>query len=84
MISHSIVLYMLLQDLHSACSCGGNGNHLLGLPLITAINDKVLPYSRSLVGVVLYLTCLPLFWLDDVSMMSPALPNDVDKRHLDC
>jgi hypothetical protein len=26
----------------------------------------------------------PLVWLDDVSMTSPALPNDVDKHHLDC
>jgi hypothetical protein len=26
----------------------------------------------------------PLLWLDDDSMTSPALLNDVDKRHLDC
>ncbi len=26
----------------------------------------------------------PHLWLDDISMISPALLNDVDKRHLDC
>jgi hypothetical protein len=32
--------------------------------------------SKSLVGGVLYVTCIPLFWLDDISMMSPASLND--------
>jgi hypothetical protein len=50
MNSGSIVLYMYLHDLHSACNCGNGGNHLLGLPLITAMNAMVLLYSRSLVG----------------------------------
>jgi hypothetical protein len=30
LISGSIVLYMILHNLHSACYCGGGGNHLLG------------------------------------------------------
>jgi hypothetical protein len=84
MISGSIVLYMLLHDLHSACYCGGSGNHPLGLPLITAIDAMALFYSGSLVGGVLYSTCIPTFWFDDVTMTSPALLNDVDKRHFDC
>jgi hypothetical protein len=42
LISGSIVLYMILHNLHSVCYCGGGGNHLLGLPLITAINAMVL------------------------------------------
>ncbi len=83
MISGSIVLYMLLQDLHSACYCGGGGNHPLGLPLITAINAIVLSHSESLVGGVLYLTCIPLFWLDAISKRSQALLNDVDRHHFD-
>jgi hypothetical protein len=33
-------------------------------------------FNRSLVGGVLYVTCIPLFWLDDVSMTSPASPNN--------
>jgi hypothetical protein len=43
LISGGIVLYMILHDLHSACYCGGGGNHLLGLPLITAIHAMFLP-----------------------------------------
>jgi hypothetical protein len=49
----------------------------MGLPLITAITAMVLLSSGFLVGGLLYLTCIPSFWLDDVSMMSPALLNDV-------
>ena len=47
MISGSIVLYMTLHTLHSACYCSDGGNHLLGLPLLTAININamVLMYS---------------------------------------
>jgi hypothetical protein len=37
LISGSIVLYMILHNLHSACYCGGGGNHLLGLPLISQL-----------------------------------------------
>ncbi len=58
LISSSIVLYMILHSLHSACYCGGGGNHLLGLHLITAINAMV--SSRFWVGGVLYSTCIPL------------------------
>jgi hypothetical protein len=36
----------------------------------------VLLFNRSLVGGVLYVTRIPLFWLDDISMTSPALLND--------
>jgi hypothetical protein len=57
MISGSTLLYMILHDFHSACYCGGGGDHLLGLPLLTAINAMVL--SRFLVGGVLYLTYIP-------------------------
>jgi hypothetical protein len=60
LISGSIVLYMILPNLHSACYCGSGGNHLLGLPLIAAINAMVL--SRFSVGGVLYLTCIPLLF----------------------
>ncbi len=49
----------------------------LGLPLITAITAVVLASGWSLLGGVLSLTCIPLFWLGDVSMMSPALLTDV-------
>ncbi len=44
LISGSIVLYMILHDLHCACYCGSGDKHLLGLPLITAINAMFLPY----------------------------------------
>ncbi len=33
-------------------------------------------FNRSLVGGVRYVTCIPSFWRDDVSMTSPALLND--------
>jgi hypothetical protein len=33
-------------------------------------------YNRSLVGGVRYVTRIPLFWLDDVSMTLPASLND--------
>jgi hypothetical protein len=52
---------------------------ILGLPLIIAITAMVILKS---VGGVLYLTFIPSFWLDDVSMMSPALLNDVDRHHI--
>jgi hypothetical protein len=82
MISGSIVLYMLLHDLYSACYCGGGGNHPLDLPLITAINAMVLSYSGSSVWSTVF-NMSPLVWLDDVSMTSPASLNNVDKRHFD-
>ena len=63
LISGSIVLYMILHDLQSACYCSSGGNQLLGLSLITAVNAMVLLYSRSLAGGVLYLSCIPLFGL---------------------
>ncbi len=44
LISGSIVLYMIIRNLHSACYCGGGGNYLLGLPLLTAINAMVVAY----------------------------------------
>ena len=44
-ISGSIVLYIILHGLHSACYCGGGGIHPLGLPLITVINAMALPYN---------------------------------------
>jgi hypothetical protein len=44
LISGSIVLYMILHDLQSACYCSSGGNQLLGLSLITAVNAMVLPY----------------------------------------
>jgi hypothetical protein len=83
LISGSIVLYMLLHNLHNSCYCGSGGNHPLGLPLITALNAMVLSYGGLLVGGVLYLTCIPSFWFDDISMTSPSLLNDVDRRHPD-
>jgi hypothetical protein len=43
LISGSIVLYMILHNLHSGCYCGSGGNHLLGLPLITSTNAMFLP-----------------------------------------
>jgi hypothetical protein len=46
----SILLYMILHNLHSACYCGGGGNHPLDLPLITAINAMFLPYIWFQVG----------------------------------
>ncbi len=49
----------------------------MDLPLTTAIITLVLPSGGSLVGGVLYLTCIHLVWLNDVSMTSPALLNDV-------
>ncbi len=58
LISGSIVLYMILLGLQNACYCGRGGNHLLDLPLITAINAMVL--SRLSVGGVLYLACITL------------------------
>jgi hypothetical protein len=33
-------------------------------------------FNRSLVGGVQYVTHIPLFWLDDIIMTSPALLND--------
>jgi hypothetical protein len=45
LISGSVVLYMILHNLHNACYCGSGGNHYLGLHLITAINAMVLPYD---------------------------------------
>ncbi len=56
-ISGSIVFYMILHVLHSACYWGGGGYHLFGLPIITAMNSMVL--SIFSVGGVLYLTCIP-------------------------
>jgi hypothetical protein len=44
LIRCSIVLYMLLHNLHSACYCSGGGNHFLGLPIIIAINAMFLSY----------------------------------------
>jgi hypothetical protein len=43
LISGSILLYMILHNLHSACYCGSGGNHLLGLPLTTAMYAMFLP-----------------------------------------
>ncbi len=63
LISGSILLYMILHDLHSACYCSGGGNHLLGLPLTTAIYTMFVPcicfFSRFSIGGVLCLTCIP-------------------------
>ncbi len=53
-----LYFYMILHNLHIACYCGGGGNYLMCLPLITANNAMVL--SRFSVGGVLYLTCIPL------------------------
>jgi hypothetical protein len=64
MTSGSIILYMILHGLHSACYCGRGGNHHWVYPL----SQLLMPWfyhSRSLVGGVLYLTCIPSFWLDD-------------------
>ncbi len=43
LISGCIVLN-ILHILHSACYCGGEGNQLLGYPLITAIYAMFLLY----------------------------------------
>ncbi len=45
-------------------------------PLIIAIITMVLLNIKSLVGGVRNVTRIPLFWLDDISMTSPASLND--------
>jgi hypothetical protein len=49
----------------------------LGLPLITDIIAVILPCCGSFLGGILWLLCISLGWLDDISMMSSALLNDI-------
>jgi hypothetical protein len=43
---------------------------------------EVLPYGRYLLVGVLYLTYNPSFWLNDITVMSPGLLNDVGHASL--